>query len=197
MQTEKSQPLGQQIMPETQWTLFPALSVYPRVGISLSASETDGRFYLSCNRKQSELSLPTTDECCFSSFHMVLRTLLTLYKSCTLTFLADSGLEIYTRPLVFTSSLSVRTSENCYWLALSDEWVFHSENYLIMPFRERVFQNYQNTTNILCWIWSKTHEFGMFPASCFQNQKAIVNKILRLHRAIVDPLQIRFNAVSC
>ena len=31
------------------------------------------------------------------------------------------GLEIYTRPLVFTSSLSVRTSENCYWLALSDE----------------------------------------------------------------------------
>ena len=32
-----------------------------------------------------------------------------------------SGLEIYTRPLVFTSSLLVRTSENCYWLALSDE----------------------------------------------------------------------------
>ena len=31
------------------------------------------------------------------------------------------GLEIYTRPLVFMSSLSVRTSENCYWLALSDE----------------------------------------------------------------------------
>ena len=31
------------------------------------------------------------------------------------------GLEINTRPLVFTSSLSVRTSENCYWLALSDE----------------------------------------------------------------------------
>ena len=32
-----------------------------------------------------------------------------------------AGLEVYTRPLVFTSSLSVRTSENCYWLALSDE----------------------------------------------------------------------------
>ena len=32
-----------------------------------------------------------------------------------------SGLEIYTRPLVFTSSLSVRASENCDWLALSDE----------------------------------------------------------------------------
>ena len=31
------------------------------------------------------------------------------------------GLEIYTPPLVFKSSLSVRTSENCYWLALSDE----------------------------------------------------------------------------
>ena len=28
-------------------TSFPALSVYPRVGISLSASETDDRFYLS------------------------------------------------------------------------------------------------------------------------------------------------------
>ena len=27
---------------------------------------------------------------------------------------ASAGLEIYTRPLVFTSSLSVRTSENCY-----------------------------------------------------------------------------------
>ena len=26
----------------------------------------------------------------------------------------NTGLEIYTRPLVFTSSLSVRTSENCY-----------------------------------------------------------------------------------
>ena len=33
----------------------------------------------------------------------------------------STGLEIYTRPLVFTSSLWVRTSENCYWLALSDE----------------------------------------------------------------------------
>ena len=28
-------------------TSFPALSVYPRVGISLSESETDVRFYLS------------------------------------------------------------------------------------------------------------------------------------------------------
>ena len=32
-------------MPETRQTSFPALSVYPRVGISLSASEADDRFY--------------------------------------------------------------------------------------------------------------------------------------------------------
>ena len=38
---------GQRIMLETQQTSFPALSVYPWVGISLSASETDDRFYLS------------------------------------------------------------------------------------------------------------------------------------------------------
>ena len=41
MQTEKSQPKGKQIMPETRVTEFTALSVYPRVGISRSASETD------------------------------------------------------------------------------------------------------------------------------------------------------------
>ena len=34
-------------MPETRWTSFPALFVYPRVGISRSASKTDVRFYLS------------------------------------------------------------------------------------------------------------------------------------------------------
>ena len=44
MQTEKSQPVGQRIIPETR---FPASSVYHWVGISLSASETDDRFYLS------------------------------------------------------------------------------------------------------------------------------------------------------
>ena len=49
MQTEKSQPSGQRIMPET-----PALSIYPRVGISLSASETDDRFYLSPMRMFAE-----------------------------------------------------------------------------------------------------------------------------------------------
>ena len=47
MQTKKSQPSGQQIMPETRSTSFPALSINPPVGISLSASETDDRFYLS------------------------------------------------------------------------------------------------------------------------------------------------------
>ena len=41
MQTEKSQPEGKRIMPETRFTSFPALSVDPRVGISRSASETD------------------------------------------------------------------------------------------------------------------------------------------------------------
>ena len=41
MQTEKSQPEGKRIMPETRFTEFPALSVDPRVGISRSASETD------------------------------------------------------------------------------------------------------------------------------------------------------------
>ena len=46
MQTEKSQPEDQRLMPETRFTEFPALSVYPRVGISLSSSETDDKFYL-------------------------------------------------------------------------------------------------------------------------------------------------------
>ena len=40
MQTEKSQLSGQWIMPETGQISFPALSIDPRVGISLSASET-------------------------------------------------------------------------------------------------------------------------------------------------------------
>ena len=34
-------------MSETRKTSIPALSVFPRVGISRSASETDDRFYLS------------------------------------------------------------------------------------------------------------------------------------------------------
>ena len=41
MQTEKCQPEGKRIMPETRFTEFPALSVDPRVGISQSASATD------------------------------------------------------------------------------------------------------------------------------------------------------------
>ena len=41
MQTEKSQPKGKRIIPETRFTEFPALSVDPRVGISRSASKTD------------------------------------------------------------------------------------------------------------------------------------------------------------
>ena len=104
MQTEKSQPEGKRIMPETQCTLFPALSVYPctsflalsvyprtsfpalsiypRVCISQSASETDVRFYLFIS--------------CFCSSHLKqnLKGGITVimcdevnYGSCTLAFL--------------------------------------------------------------------------------------------------------------
>ena len=39
------------MLPETRFTEFPALSVDPRVGISRSASETDGYFsYLLLNK---------------------------------------------------------------------------------------------------------------------------------------------------
>ena len=41
VQTEKSQPEGKLIMPETRFTEFPALSFDPMVGISRSTSETD------------------------------------------------------------------------------------------------------------------------------------------------------------
>ena len=41
MQTEKSQPEGKRMTPETRFTEFPALSVDPRVGIPLSVPEID------------------------------------------------------------------------------------------------------------------------------------------------------------
>ena len=41
MQTEKSQPKGEWIMPEIRFTVFPALSIELRAGISWSASEID------------------------------------------------------------------------------------------------------------------------------------------------------------
>ena len=47
MQTEKSKPPGQWIMPETRLNSFLALSVYHLDGISLSAPETNDRFFLS------------------------------------------------------------------------------------------------------------------------------------------------------
>ena len=47
MQTEKSQPEGEGIMPERRFTEFPALSFDLRVGISRSASEADGEVFLS------------------------------------------------------------------------------------------------------------------------------------------------------
>ena len=41
IQTEKAHPEGKQMMSETRFTEFPALSVDPRDGISRTASETD------------------------------------------------------------------------------------------------------------------------------------------------------------
>ena len=41
MRTEKNKPEDKQIMLETRFTEFSALSIYPRVGISQSTSETD------------------------------------------------------------------------------------------------------------------------------------------------------------
>ena len=45
MQTKKSKPEGERIMPETRFTEFPVLSVDPKVEISQSASETDDRYH--------------------------------------------------------------------------------------------------------------------------------------------------------
>ena len=50
MQTEKSQPSGQRIMPKARYTLFLALLVYPRIRISQSASASDVRV----SRRKSE-----------------------------------------------------------------------------------------------------------------------------------------------
>ena len=47
MQTKKSQPSGQRIMPETRLTLLPAFSVYPPGWEFSSAPETNDKFYLS------------------------------------------------------------------------------------------------------------------------------------------------------
>ena len=62
MQTKKPQPSGQRIMPETE---FPASSVYPRVGNSLSASETNDSFYFSF---QFGAFVPLMCECMFFFF---------------------------------------------------------------------------------------------------------------------------------
>ena len=43
MQTEKSQPEGKWIMPETRFTEFPALSVDPRVGVQTEKSLPEGK----------------------------------------------------------------------------------------------------------------------------------------------------------
>ena len=51
------EPSGQRIMPEMRFISFPALSVYPRVWISRSASKTNYRFYLSQSGLYPKLKL--------------------------------------------------------------------------------------------------------------------------------------------
>ena len=45
MQIEKSQPEGEQIMPKTRFTQFPAFPIDLKVGVSRSASETNVRLF--------------------------------------------------------------------------------------------------------------------------------------------------------
>ena len=75
MQTEKRQPSGQRIMPEMSFIEFPALSFDPRVGISLSASKTDDRFYLSASLDkqilQSHSGIPAIVFLMFPILHVV------------------------------------------------------------------------------------------------------------------------------
>ena len=61
MQTKKSHPLGQRIMPEKT-----TLSVYPRVGISLSPSEIDDSFYFCF----ISIFVHDLDVCCFDPLMM-------------------------------------------------------------------------------------------------------------------------------
>ena len=91
MQIEKSQPSGQRILPETRLASFPALSVNPRVGISLSAFKADVRFYL------SRLSIP------YIPSHSVLESLRTMFESLKI----DLHYGSYTRMTLFSYSLSV------------------------------------------------------------------------------------------
>ena len=51
LQTEKSQPEGKRIMPETRFTEFTTLSVDQRVGISRSAAATDDIIFLTYDIK--------------------------------------------------------------------------------------------------------------------------------------------------
>ena len=55
MQTEKSQPEGKRIMPETRFTDFPASSVELRIGISQSSSETGLIIFLTYDIKNCYL----------------------------------------------------------------------------------------------------------------------------------------------
>ena len=47
------------MVPETRFTEFPALSVDPRVGISLIFSETDERFYSNAGKPDKDIAETT------------------------------------------------------------------------------------------------------------------------------------------
>ena len=59
MQTEKSLHKDKRMVPETRFTEFPALSVDPRVGISLIFSETDERFYSNAGKPDKDIAETT------------------------------------------------------------------------------------------------------------------------------------------
>ena len=71
MQTRKSQPSGQRIMAETRQTSFPALSVYPRAGISRSISKTDDRLHFYQNASVSVAWRRLVDVCRGLTHHFV------------------------------------------------------------------------------------------------------------------------------
>ena len=69
----ENQPSRQRILLETRQTSFPELSVYPRVGVSRSAPETDNIFYLSVFVAQLLCLLCMSCRCaCSHCSHMVL-----------------------------------------------------------------------------------------------------------------------------
>ena len=93
------------------------------------------------------------------------------------------------------SSLLVRTSENCYWLAGQVSFpLWKLSNHAVQrkgfPKLSKYIKQMLNWKQI-AWILNVV--CIMFPKA----EREIVNKILRLGRAIVNPVQIRSNAISC